>query len=235
MIDSRSLAGGDLTSGAVANRAADGNGLPVDRAPDSTSRIPIPADLHDPHPPRSLRAALRSHGPHWFVAVGLQLIRAQLQLRGVERGRWVRVRGRVRVHNEGRIVLRNGVRFRAETADCELGTWAGGLIEIGEGTTINYGTSIAAAGAVRIGRDCLIGTYVNIMDSTFHNLGDRAWALDPEPVTIGDRVWLGNRCMVMKGVTIGDGAVVAGCSLVTRDVPPNTMVVGVPARVVKQL
>ncbi len=73
------------------------------------------------------------------------------------------------------------------------------------------------------------------MDSTFHNLGDRAWALDPEPVTIGDRVWLGNRCMVMKGVTIGDGAVVAGCSLVTRDVPPNTMVVGVPARVVKQL
>jgi acetyltransferase-like isoleucine patch superfamily enzyme len=217
IIDSRSLAGGDLTSGAVANRAAAGNGLPVDRAPDSTSRIPIPADLHDPHPPRSLRAALRSHGPHWFVAVGLQLIRAQLQLRGVERGRWVRVRGRVRVHNEGRIVLRNGVRFRAETADCELGTWAGGLIEIGEGTTINYGTSIAAAGAIRIGRDCLVGTYVNIMDSTFHNLGDRAWALDPEPVTIGD------------------GAVVAGCSLVTRDVPPNTMVVGVPARVVKQL
>ena len=73
------------------------------------------------------------------------------------------------------------------------------------------------------------------MDSTFHNLGDRGWALDPQPVTIGDRVWLGNRCMVMKGVTIGDGAVVAGCSLVTRDVPPNTMVVGVPARVVKQL
>jgi acetyltransferase-like isoleucine patch superfamily enzyme len=133
------------------------------------------------------------------------------------------------------MVLHDSVRFRAETADCELATWAGGLIEIGAGTTINYGTSIAAAGAIRIGRDCLVGTYVNIMDSTFHNLGDRGWALDPQPVTIGDRVWLGNRCMVMKGVTIGDGAVVAGCSLVTRDVPPNTMVVGVPARVVKQL
>jgi galactoside O-acetyltransferase len=41
--------------------------------------------------------------------------------------------------------------------------------------------------------------------------------------------------MIMKGVTIGDGAIVAACSLVTRDVPPNSMVVGVPARVVKNL
>jgi acetyltransferase-like isoleucine patch superfamily enzyme len=230
MIDSRSLAGGDL-----AGRMADGGGLPVGLPPGTADRMPIPADLHDPAPPRSLRAALRSHGPRWFLVIGLQLIRARVQLRGIRRGKWVRVRGRVRVHNEGHMVLHDSVRFRAETADCELATWAGGLIEIGAGTTINYGTSIAAAGAIRIGRDCLVGTYVNIMDSTFHNLGDRGWALDPQPVTIGDRVWLGNRCMVMKGVTIGDGAVVAGCSLVTRDVPPNTMVVGVPARVVKQL
>jgi len=230
MIDSRSLAGGDL-----AGRVADGGVLPADLPPDTAGRMPIPADLHDPAPPRSLRTALRSHGPRWFVAIGLQLIRARVQLRGTQRGKWVRVRGRVRIHNEGRIVLHDNVRFRAETADCELATWAGGLIEIGAGTTINYGSSIAAAGTIRIGRDCLVGTYVNIMDSTFHNLGDRAWALDPAPVLIGDRVWLGNRCMIMKGVKIGDGAVVAGCSLVTRDVPPNTMVVGVPARVVKQL
>src|SRR5690242_15185355 len=180
MIDSRSLAGGDL-----AGRMADGGVLPVDLPPDSAGRMPIPADLHDPAPPRSLRAALRSHGPRWFLVIGLQLIRARVQLRGIRRGKWVRVRGRVRVHNEGQIVLHDSVRFRAETADCELATWTGGLIEIGAGTTINYGTSIAAAGTIRIGRDCLVGTYVNIMDSTFHNLGDRGWALDPEPVTIG--------------------------------------------------
>jgi acetyltransferase-like isoleucine patch superfamily enzyme len=88
---------------------------------------------------------------------------------------------------------------------------------------------------VKIGKNCLIGTYVNVMDCTFHNVQDRSWNIDAEPVVIGDRVWLGNRCMIMKGVTIGDGAVVAACSLVTRDVPPNTMVVGVPARVVQHL
>jgi acetyltransferase-like isoleucine patch superfamily enzyme len=145
----------------------------------------------------------------------------------------VRVRGRVRVHNEGSITIGERVRFRSEAARSELVTWGKGRIDIAAGTTVNYGSSISAAGAVKIGRDCLIGTYVNIMDSTFHNVEDRSWNMEAEPVVIGDRVWLGNRCMIMKGVTIGENAVVAACSLVTRDVPANTMVVGVPARVVK--
>ena len=54
------------------------------------------------------------------------------------------------------------------------------------------------------------------------------------PVTIGDRVWIGCRATVLKGVTIGDGAVVAACSVVTRDVPPRALVAGNPARVVRE-
>ena len=201
-----------------------------------TAEREIPADLHEPKMPPSITAALRSHGPGWFVSIARQLVWARVQLRNCTHlGKWVRVRGRVRVHNEGKIIIGDRVRFRAETALTELVTWGDGTIEIGDGTTINYGSSISAAGVVRIGRDCLIGTYVNVMDCTFHNETDRSWSLASEPVTIGDQVWLGNRCVIMQGVTIGDGAIVAACSLVTRDVPANSMVVGVPARVVKHL
>jgi len=73
------------------------------------------------------------------------------------------------------------------------------------------------------------------MDCDFHNARDHSWNMDAQPVVIEDDVWLGNRCMIMKGVTVGQGSVVAACSLVTKNVPPNTMVVGVPARVVQHL
>ena len=54
------------------------------------------------------------------------------------------------------------------------------------------------------------------------------------PIVIGNHVWIGRRAMIMKGVTIGDGAVVAAGAIVTKDVPPNCVVAGVPARVVKE-
>ena len=108
-------------------------------------------------------------------------------------GKWVRVRGKVMVRNEGTIRLGDRVRFRAKVATSELATWNGGTLEIGEGTTINYGSSISAAGLVKIGKDCLIGTYVNIMDCTFHNIEDRSWSLDAEPVIIGDRCVAGQQ------------------------------------------
>ncbi len=197
---------------------------------------PAPEDLRETQASNSMLGALRAHGPKWAVIIVRQLLLAKLQLRRCNSmGKWVRVRGKVIVRNQGTINIGNRVRFRSEAAISELVTWDGGRIEIGDGTTINYGSSISAAGLVKIGKDCLIGTYVNIMDCTFHNMQDHSWNIEAEPVVIGDRVWLGNRCMIMKGVTIGDGAVVAACSLVTRNVPPNTMVVGVPARVVQHL
>lgn len=196
----------------------------------------LPAELHDPVIPTSLRAALTSHGPMWLLSVTRQIVLAHFQLRRCDTlGKWVRVRGKVRVHNEGVISIADRVRFRSETATSELVAWKSGKIEIGEGTTINYGTSISAASAISIGRNCLIGTYVNIMDCNFHNLSDRSWNMDAEPIVIEDDVWLGNRCMIMKGVTVGRGSVVAACSLVTKNVPPNTMVMGVPARVIQHL
>lgn len=209
--------------------------------PDATRAQDAPQDLlMAPHveltSARSLRAAIRAHSLAWTLRTAQSTMRARIQLRRCSVvGKWVRVRGYVRVRNEGRIVIGDRVRFFAETAISELVTWPGGEIEIGEGTTINYAASISAASSVRIGKNCLIGTYVNIMDCTFHNQADRSWTLDAEPIVIEDNVWLGNRCVIMKGVRIGRGATISACSLVTRDVPAGSMVAGVPARVVKNL
>ena len=186
--------------------------------------------------PSSPLEALQSHGLGWALSIVRQVLLARWQLRRCDNlGKWVRIRGKVRVHNEGRIAISDRVRFRAETAKSELVAWKGGTIEIGEGTTINYGTSLSAASTVKIGCNCLIGAYVNIMDCNFHNMKDHSWNMDAEPIIIGDNVWLGNRAVITKGVTIGSGAVVAASSLVTKNVPPNTLVVGVPARVVQHL
>ena len=83
---------------------------------------------------------------------------------------------------------------------------------------------------VTIGADCAVSWDVMISDTDNHVLdGERGCA----PVTIGDRVWIGARATVLKGVTIGDGAVVAAGALVTRDVPAGALVGGVPAKVLK--
>jgi acetyltransferase-like isoleucine patch superfamily enzyme len=54
-----------------------------------------------------------------------------------------------------------------------------------------------------------------------------------QPVRIGNHVWIGARAVVLKGVTVGDGAVIGAGAVVTQNVPPNTMVAGVPARAIR--
>ena len=68
----------------------------------------------------------------------------------------------------------------------------------------------------------------------FSQLIRRAW-LHPAPIVIGDRVWIGSNATVLPGVTIGDGAIVAAGAVVTKDVAPNTVVAGVPARLLRPL
>ena len=58
-------------------------------------------------------------------------------------------------------------------------------------------------------------------------------AHDDRPVVIGDDVWIGGNCMIMAGVTIGEGAVIAGGAVVTKDVEPYSIVGGIPARLIR--
>jgi acetyltransferase-like isoleucine patch superfamily enzyme len=84
---------------------------------------------------------------------------------------------------------------------------------------------------ITIGRDCAIGWDVLLLDTHAHLIGDEP---PGGPITIGDHVWIGARAIVLRGVTIGDGAIVGAGSTVTRDVPPATVVAGVPARVLRE-
>lgn len=128
-------------------------------------------------------------------------------------------------------------------------TWVVGLkfpakarLVIGEGTTINYSVTISVAHSVIIGKYCLLAGDIKIFDNNSHPIdyllrrGPHSLsAEDVAPVVIEDDVWIGNNCLIMKGVRIGRGAVVAAGAVVTKDVPPLTVVGGNPARVLKTI
>jgi maltose O-acetyltransferase len=105
-------------------------------------------------------------------------------------------------------------------------------LEIGPGCWINTGCHLEMNDQVHIEAGVYIGHDVLIMTST-HEIGPpgrRAGKLMVAPVTIESGVWIGSRAVVLPGVTIGRGSIVAAGSIVTRDVPPNVMAAGVPAQ-----
>jgi len=90
---------------------------------------------------------------------------------------------------------------------------------------------------VRIGDNCFIAPRVSIFTAA-HPLdaATRISGLEfAKPVTIGDNVWIGGHAVINPGVTIGDNVVVAAGAVVTKDVPPNVVVAGVPARIIREL
>jgi len=139
------------------------------------------------------------------------------------------------VENAGTMIIGDRVRFLGHQVPVELIAARGAELRIGARTLINIGTSINAQKSVTIGEDCNIGHYVLIMDTDFYEVSDRSKKAEPSPIRIGNRVWLATRTTVLKGVTIGDGAIVAAGSVVAVDVPAYTMVGGVPARIIKNL
>lgn len=150
----------------------------------------------------------------------------------------MRVWGKAVVKNQGgEFRIGERVRIQADIVPVELGISSSGTLEIGDRTFINYGTSISANKLVRIGSDCNIGTYVMIMDNSFHHLQPERRQERPEskPIVLEDNVWLGGRVIVLGGVTIGEGSVVGAGSVVTRDIPSRSLAVGVPARVIREL
>jgi lipopolysaccharide O-acetyltransferase len=112
-------------------------------------------------------------------------------------------------------------------------------LTIGDGCRISEFFHIACVGEITLGRECLIGARTLIGD-TYHRYDDPTLPVmkqpmaDPKPVRIGDGVHIGIGCSILMGVTIGDGAYVGAAAVVTKDVPPLTVVVGNPARPVRR-
>jgi acetyltransferase-like isoleucine patch superfamily enzyme len=108
-------------------------------------------------------------------------------------------------------------------------------IALGKRIFINSGCKFQDQGGVTIGDGSLIGHNV-VLATLNHDLRpSRRADMYPAPIVIGRNVWIGSNATVLPGVTVGDNAVVAAASVVTKDVPADTVVVGSPARVVRTL
>jgi acetyltransferase-like isoleucine patch superfamily enzyme len=147
------------------------------------------------------------------------------------------------IHGSGRITLGDGVTFGGQPVFVfgNRGE-APPELTVGDHTFLGHLVVISCAASVRIGKHCLIAAGVQISDYDGHPVdaerrraGDSTPPEGVRPVTIGDDVWIGASAIVLKGVTIGDRSVVGAGAVVTRDVPPDVVVAGNPARVVKRL
>ena len=125
----------------------------------------------------------------------------------------------------------------------------GGAVTIGDRSYVGASHIVCHSG-VSIGTDVIISWGVTIVDHDSHSVfwplrksdvelwrqGTKSWEHVPaSPVLICDKVWIGFGVSILKGITIGEGAVVGACAVVTRDVPPYAIVAGNPARVIRQL
>jgi acetyltransferase-like isoleucine patch superfamily enzyme len=98
---------------------------------------------------------------------------------------------------------------------------------------INEGVQITCASKITIGKGCAIARDVVIRDYDGHTLDIPGYEI-AKPISIGNHVWIGNRAMVLKGVTIGDGAIIAAGAVVTKNIPARCVAAGVPAKVIKE-
>jgi acetyltransferase-like isoleucine patch superfamily enzyme len=174
---------------------------------------------------RRLRQRLRTHSPFeflfgWLLARRFASASVCTVAPGFPKPRVINWGGEI--HAEG-CAFSPGMVFEV---------FQGATVRIGKGTMFNHNVRIAAAREVSIGRNCLIGFDAVIADNDLHV---RPGLAAPQRVRIGNNVWIGFRAAVLKGVTIGDGAVIGAGAIVTDDVPPNALVVGPAAQAVRQL
>jgi acetyltransferase-like isoleucine patch superfamily enzyme len=114
-------------------------------------------------------------------------------------------------------------------------TDCGRCIHIGKRVFINSGCKFQDQGGIFIGDDALIGHNV-VLATLNHDLNPvHRKDLIPRSIHIGNNVWIGSNSTVLGGVTIGNNAVIAAGSVVTKNVPENTVVAGVPAKVIKEI
>lgn len=158
-------------------------------------------------------------------------------------------------HRNSRILLTNGAtsgNIKIDSNSRIFGTLvccSKGTITIGKFSQVGQNSSLRSVNRISIGSYTAIADNVIVCDNNNHPVNpldrhimrqtlsgsfERSWLnSDNEPITIGDDCWIGQYVRICKGVSIGNGSVVAANSVVTKDVPANCIVAGNPARVVK--
>ena len=158
--------------------------------------------------------------------------------RGVHTGvflHWIQGRGELIVGNNVLIDGKCSFTFAARFSDKPT-------LIIGDNSGIGHGCTFTIGKKVVIGRHCRIAGQAWIFDSPGHPAdpsarmaGDPTTDEEVKPVVIEDNVWIGRAAIIMPGVTIGEGSIVAAGAVVMSDVPPNTLVLGNPARQIRKL
>ena len=210
-----------------------------------TAVAPPPTPLHTrgaPEPPSGgpvafLRFA-RSHGMLKLSYARLALRWARLKLR------WGR-----RLQTDGLCFVGPGVTLEiGPDAVLRLGRWSWighgtkiraheGIVEIGAKTVLGQECTISSFQSVRIGRECILADRVMLIDFD-HGVVEverpiRLQGIYKRDVEVGHNCWIGYGACILRGATIGDNCIVGTSTVVTKDVPPNAVVGGVPARLLR--
>ena len=180
-----------------------------------------------------------------------------MNLIGVRYGKNLKMYNKVYVHGEGELIIGNdflfisgnGINPIARNIEGEIFVKRGGMIEIGDRVGISSST-IWAGKRITIGNDVNVGADCIIIDTDAHphnhlqrrkdyrkKVGNEEYEklIPSAAITICDDVWLGARCQVLKGVTIGARSIIAAGSIVTKDIPADVIAGGNPCKVIKRL
>ncbi len=148
-------------------------------------------------------------------------------------GSLLRVEGKLKIlKKNAKINIGNKVKFCNGVKISAWGNEYKSIINIGDNTWIGDRTEIHAGKSVDIGANCNISWDVCIMDRDYHKFNSEKEEI--EPIKIGDNVWICCNSLILKGIKIGDGSVIAAGSVVTKDVPANVLAGGNPAKILKE-
>ncbi len=199
-------------------------------------------------PPQQILSVLISFACQKIrLFIDSKVYRLQFWCWGANTGKNVRVIGRIYCRNFGCLHIGSNVLLFSSPSVNFVGShkslsiWVNrnASIRIGDGARISNSTIVSLKSIV-IGRDTFIGGGTSIYDSDFHQLDaeDRLknnGMIESKPVIIGPRAFIGAHCIILKGVAIGEGAVVGAGSVVTKDIPPFEIWAGSPARFIRRL
>ena len=210
--------------------------------PPPSRAAPRPEIRGDPPPLRGgPLALLRFARGHGMLTPGY----ARLLLRWA----WLKLRLRGRLQTDGLAFIGPGVTFEiGRDAMVVLGRWSWvgtnckirvheGEVRIGAKTVLGQECTISAFQRIEIGRECIVADRVMLIDFD-HGVVDverpiRLQGIYKRDVTIGHNCWIGYGAAFLRGVTVGDNCIVGTYAVVTKDVPDNSVVAGVPARVIR--
>jgi acetyltransferase-like isoleucine patch superfamily enzyme len=152
-------------------------------------------------------------------------------------GTRVRVRSRLQIGGEGRVVIGDRCEFESSPAGTVINAVGTAVVvRIGEGCGVN-GLDVYAADDVTIGNRCMVGE-CTMVTTDFHSTDRDRWSREARPkrgpITVGTNVWLANRTVITKNVSIGDNSVVSIGTIVREDVPANVIVSSHEQRIVKE-